>query len=402
MRLLFVGYNLRSGGVQRALINTIKYLADSLNQHQIDLFLFSYEDEWAKEIPSHVNIIKSNYLLNLVATPFQVVLAKKNPIKIILRIILTILVRIIKPEKFFAYLFRRHNNFTGYDIAVSYFNDVSPYTFFNRGCNQFVTDFVEAKKKIAWIHSDPEKIGFYHDYCLKTYEKFDNVILVSEACRISFNKIVPELKDKTYVVYNLFPIEDIRDKAVAYQVSRENNKLQFITVARIDNKTKRIDRAIEVCKILNQNNIRDFKWIFIGDGPDLSKNRKLVKKYGVSHLVEFLGEKSNPFPYIASSDLFVLTSDYEGFPMVVGEAHILGVPVISTEYIAVNEQITDGKNGIIVSHNSSHIAQVLTNIIEDNARLHEMKDYLIKNPFSNSIAINQLSKVFELNDDRLG
>ncbi|WP_207706839.1 hypothetical protein, partial [Thermoclostridium caenicola] len=53
-------------------------------------------------------------------------------------------------------------------------------------------------------------------------------------------------------------------------------------------------------------------------------------------------------------------------------------------------------------YNSSHIAQVLTNIIEDNARLHEMKDYLIKNPFSNSIAINQLSKVFELNDDRLG
>ena len=214
------------------------------------MFLFSDDGELMCEIPKNVNIIKSHYFLNLVGNSFANVVNTKNIMKIFVRIILMILVRIIGSERFYNRIFLMENKFNDYDIAISYFN---------RGCNQFVADFIDATRKIAWLHTDPDNAKLNKTICLKTYSKFDHIILVSNACKSKLDKIAPELKSKTFVAYNLFPINEILKKSKLYGVDYSKNKINIVTVARIDNSTKRIDRIIEVCCMLKNNNITNYK-----------------------------------------------------------------------------------------------------------------------------------------------
>lgn len=71
-------------------------------------------------------------------------------------------------------------------------------------------------------------------------------------------------------------------------------------------------------------------WI-LGDGPQRENLETLSVGLGVRDRVSFLGFLPNPFPYIKSADVFVLSSRYEGFANVVAEAMWLGVPVVSTD-----------------------------------------------------------------------
>jgi glycosyltransferase involved in cell wall biosynthesis len=68
-------------------------------------------------------------------------------------------------------------------------------------------------------------------------------------------------------------------------------------------------------------------------------NQQLAQELGVSQLVSFEGETTNPFPYIKYADLFALYSAYEGFPMVIGEAQALDTYILTTNYAAAKEQI---------------------------------------------------------------
>src|SRR5690606_31126106 len=106
----------------------------------------------------------------------------------------------------------------------------------------------------------------------------------------------------------------------------EKESISLVSVGRIDNSTKRFNLIPEISKLLKDASILNYKWIVVGDGPDMESNKQLVEKLSVSNFVEFVGEKVNPYPYIERSDLFVLTSAYEGYPMVVGESMILGTP----------------------------------------------------------------------------
>ena len=95
-----------------------------------------------------------------------------------------------------------------------------------------------------------------------------------------------------------------------------------------------------------KDGVINFKWRIVGDGPSLRKNICLAKKLNVLDVLEFVGEKNNPYPYIVYSDLFALYSAYEGHPMVIGEAIAADTYILTTNYAAANEQI-DNDHGII-------------------------------------------------------
>ncbi|SFH54158.1 glycosyltransferase [Pisciglobus halotolerans] len=417
MNILFVGQNLQQGGVQIALINTLKELVKQ--QHTIDLFLFGTGD-YTAEIPPEVNFYQGTKGLQLVATPYHKLAQKKGSVDYWYRIGLTLGVRMRDTKRFYAALFKRQKALGSYDVAISYFTDV-PYGYFNQGTNQYVADFVNARQKIAWIHNDPFEGNFEVDHCRQVYENFDRIVCVSEACAVKFRKFLPEYAAKVGTVYNFFPLEEIVEKAqrnhrsecvedkghlpnteksVTQQEAKDRREIdlpfvKLVTVARIDNQQKRLDRILTVVKKLTRSGINNFHWEIIGEGPDLERNREQVRLAELDRFILYRGSLLNPYPAVAQSDLFVLTSQYEGYPMVVNEALILGVPVVTTPYAAAEEQIFSGYNGLITKMDTEDLYQQLKDLLEHPEKTQQFKTYIQQNPLDNQMALQQLENVLE-------
>ena len=75
----------------------------------------------------------------------------------------------------------------------------------------------------------------------------------------------------------------------------------------------------------------DAKLVILGEGGERANLEGQVHKLRIAHAVSMPGWVDNPYPYMAQADVFVLSSDYEGMPMVLGEALICGCAVVSTD-----------------------------------------------------------------------
>lgn len=127
------------------------------------------------------------------------------------------------------------------------------------------------------------------------------------------------------------------------------NKLKIIcTSARLDLRQKDFSTLLKSFKIANKT--VDSMLVILGVGPDQKKIESLAENIKIKDRVLFLGFKENPFKYIAKSDVFVLSSTFEGAPLVLIEAMACRVPIVSTDCdFGPREILENGKNGILVS-----------------------------------------------------
>ena len=94
---------------------------------------------------------------------------------------------------------------------------------------------------------------------------------------------------------------------------------------------------------------RGARLMLLGDGPLLGELQELARRLGVDGKVIFQPSDTNPGPYYQSADLFVLSSDYEGFGLVIVEALLSGLPVVSTDCESGPREILgDGEFGALV------------------------------------------------------
>ena len=87
---------------------------------------------------------------------------------------------------------------------------------------------------------------------------------------------------------------------------------------------------------------RNARLIILGRGPDKPQLVNLAQELGIQTDVEFPGFQSNPFAYISQSQVFVLSSRFEGLPTVLIEALACGTPVVSTDCLAGPREILEG------------------------------------------------------------
>ena len=115
--------------------------------------------------------------------------------------------------------------------------------------------------------------------------------------------------------------------------------------------------------------IKEYPWMqlwLVGDGESRTAMEKAVSEKGLQGKISFLGIREDVPNLLAECDLFVLTSNYEGFSLTVSEAMAAGKPVVSTRVGGVPELIEDGLTGFLVPpHDSKALSQAILQLAKD-------------------------------------
>ncbi|MCX7521352.1 glycosyltransferase [Microbacterium sp. STN6] len=100
----------------------------------------------------------------------------------------------------------------------------------------------------------------------------------------------------------------------------------------------------------------DTRLLLIGHGPLVGELEALIAELGLTDAVYLTGLQSNPYAIMAASDCFVLSSNYEGQPMVILEALTLGLPVVTVDFGSAKDALPAGV-GLVVPTSDEDLAE---------------------------------------------
>src|SRR5208282_1690726 len=111
-----------------------------------------------------------------------------------------------------------------------------------------------------------------------------------------------------------------------------------------------------------------FRLQFVGDGPLLDAAMRLSTEVGMDRRVEFLGLRGDVEKLLSEAQVFVLASNYEGFPISIVEAMRAGLPVVASDVGGVRESVQDGHNGFLIPRgDKTMLRDKLKVLISDSA-----------------------------------
>ncbi|GAB3527360.1 CDP-glycerol glycerophosphotransferase family protein [Arthrobacter monumenti] len=280
----------------------------------------------------------------------------------------------------------------------------------------------DAKTHSIWLHNDvrndsertvdgkrPLKRGL--EAVFSTFPRFDRLVSVSEALReVNQPKLAEHAPAEKFVAAAntvdaqkvrrqafgdpisidrlnepapiVDPIRNLRDAIVSlkqtYPLATVSNEVQrqkvvdtymperdgvttFVTVGRLspEKNHARLLRAFAAVHIENPAT----RLVIVGSGPLAAYLRDVAAHYGLNRSVTFAGQQPNAAALMAAADCMVVSSDYEGQPMVILEALILGLPVLTTAFGSAKSALPDGM-GLIVEQDDEALAEGMRKAIQ--------------------------------------
>lgn len=382
------------GGVERSLISMLDNF--DYDNHEVDLMLYSHTGDFMPLLNNKVNLLKedrkySTFRKSIVETFKQgnILLGSS---RVLARIFANLKGKINKTNEYGVYQMQLMWKYClpflpkiekEYDVAISY---LWPH--------YFIAEKVKARKKIAWIHTDYSTIETDVNLDLKMWDKFDHIIAVSEECKNAFLKKYPTLNKKIRVIENITSPEFIKKMAEENLEEEiwEENIFKILSVARLSH-AKGIDRAVKALKVLHERGLTNIKWYVVGYGGDEEIIRKLIEENNLQESFILLGKKMNPYKYMKICDLYVQPSRYEGKAVTVGEAQILGKPVMITNYTTAKSQVKEDFDGYICDSTIEGIADGIEKLFGDKALRDKLAYNCKKSDYRNS---NELNKLYDL------
>lgn len=395
--ILIISHAMEIGGAERALLGLL-YSID-YTKYKVDLFLCRHEGELLKEIPKEVNLLDINQSRYLAVSMKS--LLKEKAFKMLYgRLKAKVLSKNnvkklgLKPDNQVELTYShkytyRYMDFINpdkeYDLTISF---LTPHYICINKCN--------AKKKIAWIHTDYSTIDIDVKTELDMWNKFDYIASISDQCSKAFLEKFPTLKDKIIRIDNIVTKEMLEKQSNENIDEMKDDCIRLLSVGRFSY-AKNFDNVPEICSEVLKSGI-NIKWYLIGFGGDEQLIKDKIKEYNMQEHVIILGKRSNPYPYIKACDIYVQPSRYEGKAVTVREAQILHKPVIITKFPTSSSQLVDGVDGVVVPMNNKECAKGIVEFINNKELQSNIINNLKNKDYSNSDEVEKIYKLIGEND----
>ena len=132
----------------------------------------------------------------------------------------------------------------------------------------------------------------------------------------------------------------------------ENSK-KTINIINIGRLTEQKNQIIILKALKSLNKSIKFKFLIMGSGKLKVSLQKYIRNNGLNSSVKIINYHKNPYPFIKKSDLFILSSKYEGLPNVLLEAQVLKKPIISSDCpTGPKEILENGRYGLIFKNDN--------------------------------------------------
>ena len=395
-RILIFSHAMELGGAERALLGLLHSF--DYSKFDVDLFLMRHEGALMEMIPQEVNLLPEVREYTGLAVPFKSILKK--------RLFGIAFGRLRAKLKAKAFL-RRHpvrgdnaveleysHKYTckfmpavgkkEYDLAVSF---LTPH--------YFVAEKVNAKKRIAWIHTDYSTLSVDVESELKMWDKYDYIASISDDCTKSFLSVFPSLQNKIVLIENIISPKLIQKQAKAFQPDWNSGDSKIVlSVGRFCFQTT-FDNVPDICRRIIEDGL-NIKWYLIGFGSGEKQIQENIERSGMQDRVFILGKKTNPYPYMENCDVYIQPSRYEGKAVTVREAQILGKPVIITDYPTAWSQIENGIDGVIVPLENENCAKEITRILRDQDLLQMLENNCRQKNYNNAFEVEKLYSIIGL------
>lgn len=368
-KVLFLIHTLGGGGAEKALVN----LVNNLDNRKYDITVMTVVDtgiykESLKSCIKYRTIIKlphrkknktnsgsllndhsrKKWLINLYITFW-----KNAPLRLI------------------------HKIFIGneYDIEIAFLEGI---------CAKIIANSSNTKsKKYAWIHVDllrqHKSKNVFSNIAdeQKTYNKFDKIICVSNIVKKSFVKLFNQIDPKKVSVkHNIIDSNEILQKSLIPN-RLINNKFTICSVGRL-NKQKNYLRLAKCAYRLYHNLNLDFNVWIIGEGTGRKKLEQYIKNHKMEGYFHLLGFRSNQYSIVKKANLFVCSSNAEGYSTSVVEALILGLPVVTTDCAGMKEIFGTSQCGIITKNTTEDLYQGISMVMKNIDLYKRLKNNAIR------------------------
>ena len=229
-------------------------------------------------------------------------------------------------------------------------------------------------KLISW-----EQFNFYQNPYVN-YRKLTRKL----AARFADAIVVITKEDKGYYEQNLrikYRIEQIynpltlKESSVNYEIESKT----ILSIGRITEQ-KGFDMLVDVAKGVFEKH-PEWYWIIIGDGEDRDKIKKKVKNNNLENNISIINNVKNIEDYYKKAAMYVMTSRYEGFGLVLTEAKAYHLPCVSFKCPAgPSEIISDNDNGLLIDcFEIQKMTSAINRLIEDDQLREKLSGNALKN-----------------------
>lgn len=300
------------------------------------------------------------------------------------------LMKLLTPAQLHRMCVKEH-----YDIEVSYLEGPSARVVC--GCQDKNT------KLVCWIHSTISNIkDATGSFCSIQearicYGRFNQIVCVSKCIKQNFLRVFPE-QSNLIVLYNTIESQKILEQSglpIPDGLFRIN-EIKIIAVGSMK-AVKAFDRLIRIHDRLRRSGYPVHTY-FLGIGPDLEKLQNQVAVLNQNNSITFLGYETNPYRYVAKSDLFVCCSLSEGFSTAATEALIVGTPVCTVDVSGMKEMLGEHNEwGIVTENNEEALYRGIKDLLDNPDKLAHYKEKAIERGkvFSTKETVCAVEKIFE-------